>query len=142
MEKKIRSIDHFQRLDDVQIKRLLDSSDVRHYQAGEQILSAEVSPNFYSFLISGKWWMQRQIVGVETVKEWVDDRPGNWHGGIVLIDRIAPPTVKAETDCVVIHIPTNLLNELAAQNAHLAVAMLRGVSGGSTMLYEHATRQV
>ncbi|MEL7313442.1 MAG: hypothetical protein AAFN08_00630 [Cyanobacteria bacterium J06559_3] len=138
MEDQIKLIDHFSQLDEVQLKQLIEGSEIKTYQSGERILSADVSPDFYSFLITGKWWMQRQVVGIETPREWIDDRPGNWHGGIGLIDKIAPPTVKAETVCHVIHVPRDLLNALAGESPHLAISMLRGVSGGATMLYDHA----
>lgn len=138
MEDQLKAIDHFSQLDDHQLQRLVAGSEIKRYGAGDRILSADVSPDFYSFLVEGRWWMQRKIVGVEPPKDWIDDRPGNWHGGIGLIDKIAPPTVKAKTDCQVIHVPRDLLDALAAENPHLAVTMLRGVSGGASMLYNHA----
>lgn len=138
MKTAIQTIDHFSQLDQAQLQRLIARSEIKQYSTGDSILSADVSPDFYSFLIAGRWWMQRQIVGVEPPRDWIDDRPGNWHGGLGLIDKIAPPTVKAETACQVIHVPRDLLDTLAAENPHLAVTMLRGVSGGATMLYNHA----
>ena len=138
MKTAIQTIDHFSQLDQAQLQRLIAGSEIKHYSAGDSILSPDVSPDFYSFLIEGRWWMQRKIVGVEPLRDWIDDRPGNWHGGIGIIDKIAPPTVKAETDCQVIHVPRDLLDALATENPHLAITMLRGVSGGTTMLYKHA----
>ncbi|MGF1524626.1 MAG: Crp/Fnr family transcriptional regulator [Leptolyngbyaceae cyanobacterium] len=138
METILKTIDHFSRLSPTQLKRLIEESNIQNYRADDSILSPEQSPDFYSFLIQGKWWMQRQIVGTESPRTWIDDRPGNWHGGIGLIDKVAPPLVKATTDCTVIHIPRDVLDSLAAENPHLAVTMLRGISGGSTLLYEHA----
>ena len=136
---QIAAIDHFSGLDGAGLDRLLAGSRVATYAAGEAILDPKTSPGVYSFLVQGRWWMRRRIVGVAEPREWVDDRPGNWHGGIGLIDRVAPPEVRAETDCTVIHVPRDLLDDLAADNAHLVHAMLRGVRGGATMLHEHAT---
>lgn len=138
MRERIAAIDHFSGLDAGQLDRLLAGSRVERYAAGAPILDPETSPAFYSFLIEGRWWMRRTIKGVAP-REWIDDRPGNWHGGIGLIDAVAPPEVKAETDCTVLHVPRNLLDELAGENPHLGVAMLRGVRGGATMLHKHAT---
>jgi CRP-like cAMP-binding protein len=139
MTTAIGRIDHFSQLDPAALKRLLDGSRITTYPQGATILDPGHSGGFYSFLIEGRWWMSRLVVGVATPREWVDDRPGNWHGGITLIDRVAPPTVRAETDCVVLHVPRDLLDDLAAGNAHLAHAMLRGLRGGATMLHRHAT---
>ncbi|MEM1241757.1 MAG: cyclic nucleotide-binding domain-containing protein [Cyanobacteria bacterium P01_H01_bin.26] len=138
MKEIIQSIDHFSQLSEDQLRYLINVSLIQHYQPNQPILSSELSPQFYSFLLRGQWWMQRQIVGTTSPREWVDDRPGNWHGGIALIDKIAPPTVKAMTTCQVLHVPHDVLERLASENMHLAITMLRGVSGGSTMLYEHA----
>jgi len=135
---KLRSIDHFNGLSDDALTHLLKGSDLQTYAKGSTILDPEHSQSVYSFLISGRWWMRRKIVGVDAPREWIDDRPGNWHGGIGLIDMVAPPEVRAETDCTVLHVPRDLLDDLAAANAHLAQAMLRGVSGGATMLYKHS----
>lgn len=41
-----------------------------------------------------------------------------------------------------IFVPADLLAETAAENAHLALAMLRGIQGGATVLYKHATQGV
>lgn len=136
---QIGAIDHFSALDDDALDRLLEGSKMAAYAAEETILVPDRSAATYSFLVEGRWWMRRRIVGVAEPREWVDDRPGNWHGGIGLIDRVAPPEVRAETDCTVLHVPRDLLDDLAAENAHLAHAMLRGVRGGATMLHEHAT---
>ncbi len=134
----VRSIDHFSELSDEQAIRLISGSSQKSYDTGASILDPNQSQAIYSFLISGKWWMRRTIIGVSEPREWIDDRPGNWHGGIALIDKVAPPEVRAETDCIVLHVPRDLLDDLAAENPHLAQAMLRGISGGATMLYDHA----
>ena len=133
----IAGIDHFSALDEGSLDRLLAGSELATYGAGDAILDPSRSRGVYSFLVEGSWWMRRTIVGVAEPREWVDDRPGNWHGGIALIDKVAPPEVWADTDCTVLHIPRDMLDNIAAGNGHLAHAMLRGVSGGSTMLYEH-----
>lgn len=138
----LHTIDHFSGLSDVETKRLLDGSTVETYTEGAKILDPARSQSVYSFLISGRWWMRRRIIGVDEPREWIDDRPGNWHGGIALIDKVAPPEVRAETDCVVLRVPRDLLDDLAAENAHLAQAMLRGVSGGATMLYNHSRGEI
>ena len=135
----IAGIDHFSALDGDALDRLLDGSELATYGAGDAILDPTRSRGVYSFLVEGRWWMRRTVVGVAEPREWVDDRPGNWHGGIALIDMIAPPEVRAETDCAVLHVPRDLLDGLASSNAHLAHAMLRGVRGGATMLHRHAT---
>ncbi|MEM7489943.1 MAG: hypothetical protein AAF390_12560 [Pseudomonadota bacterium] len=139
MRDEIAAIDHFSGLPDAALDRLLDGSDLATYGAGETVLDPTRSEATYSFLVAGRWWMARRVVGVDAPREWTDDRPGNWHGGIALIDRVAPPEVRAETDCTVLHVPRDLLDDLAAGNAHLAHAMLRGVRGGATMLHKHAT---
>lgn len=136
---EIEQIDHFSGLSEMEVDRLISGSEVSEYTAGDVILDPVRSQSIYSFLVSGRWWMARRVVGTETAREWIDDRPGNWHGGIALIDKIAPPEVRAETACTVLHVPRDLLDDLAAGNAHLAQAMLRGVRGGATMLHKHAT---
>lgn len=138
MKDTLHAIDHFSDLDVDQLHRLVTGSRIESYDQGASILDPQTSPNFYSFLIEGRWWMRRTIIGAGP-REWIDDRPGNWHGGIGLIDKVAPPEVRAETDCTVIHVPRDLLDTLAAENAHLGIAMLRGVRGGATMLHKHAT---
>lgn len=65
MEVQLKAIDHFSQLNDHQLQRLVTGSEIKRYGAGDRILSTDVSPDFYSFLIEGQWWMQRQIVGVE-----------------------------------------------------------------------------
>lgn len=135
----IARIDHFSGLSANELETLLNCSTIVDYAAGDTILDPDRSKATYSFLVRGSWWMQRRIVGVDEPRDWTDDRPGNWHGGIGLIDKVAPPEVKAETDCTVLHVPRDLLDNLAACNAHLAHAMLRGVRGGATMLHRHAT---
>ncbi|MEM9795919.1 MAG: cyclic nucleotide-binding domain-containing protein [Pseudomonadota bacterium] len=139
MRAEIAGIDHFSGLSAPELDRLLEGAELRSYGAGDTILDPEHSQAIYSFLVRGKWWMARQVIGTDAPREWIDDRPGNWHGGIALIDKIAPPQVRAETDCTVLHVPRDLLDDLAAGNAHLALAMLRGVRGGATMLHKHAT---
>ena len=139
LQDDIAAIDHFSGLDAPELGALLSGSEVADYGDGEAILDPEASKAIYSFLLSGRWWMRRRIVGVAEPRDWTDDRPGNWHGGIALIDAIAPPEVRAEGPCRVLHVPRDLLDGLAAGNAHLAHAMLRGVRGGATMLHEHAT---
>ena len=136
---ELSAIDHFSGLSDEQLDQLLRGSEVVDYTADETILDPGRSQATYSFLLRGTWWMRRRIVGVDEPRDWTDDRPGNWHGGIGLIDKVAPPEVRAETDCTVLHVPRDLLDDLAARNTHLAHTMLRGVRGGATMLHRHAT---
>lgn len=137
LKKVIRSIEHFSGLSDQEASLLFSASSLKDYDAGASILDQNQSQAIYSFLVKGRWGMRRHIVGVAEPRVWIDDRPGNWHGGIALIDKVAPPEVWADTDCTVLHVPRDLLDDIAAGNGHLAHAMLRGVSGGSTMLYEH-----
>ncbi|MEM7644624.1 MAG: hypothetical protein AAF366_19180 [Pseudomonadota bacterium] len=137
---RLAAIDHFSDLSPDQLDRLLAGSDLVDYAAGAPILDPAKAPGGYAFLISGRWWMRRTIQG-SAPRDWVDDRPGNWHGGIPLIDAVAPPEVRAEDACSVLHVPRDLLNALAGENRHLGVAMLRGVRGGATMLHAHATRE-
>ncbi|MEO0770550.1 MAG: hypothetical protein AAFY72_14175, partial [Cyanobacteria bacterium J06649_4] len=73
MRDTISAIDHFSQLSEDQLDRLLSGSEIKEYAAGESILSADESPSFYSFLIQGRWWMQRRIVGVLSLKEWIDE---------------------------------------------------------------------
>lgn len=138
-EQRLGEIDHFSTLDETALARLIDGADITTYGAGEVILDPAKPRAGFTFLIKGRWWMSRHIVGAETLFEWTDDRPGNWHGGVALFDAVAPAHVKAETRCDVIFVPATLLAELAAENAHLALAMLRGIQGGATVLYKHAT---
>ncbi len=135
----IARIDHFSELDDVAMKKLINGSEIVRYEADSTILDPASPRRCYSFLIEGRWWMSRKVVGSDTPFEWTDDRPGNWHGGVALFDAVAPAQVKAETACVVLHAPRELLEEIAAQNNHLALAMLRGIQGGATVLFRHAT---
>ncbi|WP_420391515.1 hypothetical protein [Acuticoccus sp.] len=85
--------------------------------------------------------LDRLVAGSTLAHDRADDRPGNWHGGIALIDRLAPPRVRAEADCAVLHWPRDLLDDLAGENAHLGIAMLRGVRGGATMRHAHTTSE-
>ncbi|MEM8849577.1 MAG: hypothetical protein AAGE03_06020 [Pseudomonadota bacterium] len=135
---RLAAIDHFSGLSANQLNRLLDGSDLVDYEASAPILDPTKAPGGYAFLVAGRWWMRRTIQGTMP-HDWVDDRPGNWHGGIPLIDAVAPPEVRAEDACTVLHVPRDLLNQLAAQNRHLGAAMLRGVRGGAAMLHAHAT---
>lgn len=137
--KTLREIDHFSKLDDAALARLIDGAEFTTYEAGDVILDPATTRAGFTFLIKGRWWMSRRIVGAATPFEWTDDRPGNWHGGVALFDAVAPAHVKAENRCEVVYVPAPLLAELAAGNAHLALAMLRGIQGGATVLYKHAT---
>ena len=136
---RLAVIDHFSRLDADALDALIDGSELTDYAAGATILDLAAPRADYSFLIEGAWWMRRDMVGAATPFEWTDDRPGNWHGGVALYDAIAPVTVRATVDSTVLHVPSELLERLAGANAHLALAMLRGVQGGGTVLYRHAT---
>ncbi|MEM8751057.1 MAG: cyclic nucleotide-binding domain-containing protein [Pseudomonadota bacterium] len=139
IEQKLSEIDHFSKLDRAALIRLTKEAEFTTCDAGETILDPATPRAGFTFLIKGCWWMSRHIVGAETPFEWTDDRPGNWHGGVALFDAVAPAHVKAETQCEVIFVPASLLVELAANDAHLAQAMLRGIQGGATVLYRHAT---
>lgn len=138
-EQKLSDIDHFSKLDKAELAKLVDGAEFTTYDTGEVVLDAATPREGFTFLIEGRWWMSRHIVGAETPFEWTDDRPGNWHGGVALFDAVAPAHVKAETRCEVVYVPAALLAELAAGNAHLGLAMLRGIQGGATVLYKHAT---
>lgn len=139
---KLKEIDHFSELDQSALTRLIKGSEVTVYEAGDVILDPAAPQPGFTFLIEGRWWMARRITGAATAFEWTDDRPGNWHGGVAFFDAVAPAYVKAETRCDVIFVPADLLVEIAAENAHLALAMLRGIQGGATVLYKHATQGV
>lgn len=141
-EQKLSEIDHFAKLDAPALAKLIDSAEITTYDAGDVILDPAMPRAGFTFLIEGRWWMSRHMVGAATPFEWTDDRPGNWHGGVALFDAVAPAYVKAETRCDVIFVPEDLLAEIAAENAHLALAMLRGIQGGATVLYKHATQGV
>ena len=136
---RLAAIDHFSTLDPESLAALVDGSELTDYAEGTTILDPAAPRTEYSFLVEGAWWMRRVMVGVATPFEWTDDRPGNWHGGVALYDTIAPVTVRATVDSTVLHVPSELLERLAGANAHLALAMLRGVQGGGTVLYRHAT---
>ncbi|MEO0619831.1 MAG: hypothetical protein AAFZ01_11210 [Pseudomonadota bacterium] len=134
----LSAIDHFSKLGETALARLIDGAEFATYEAGDVILDPSAPRAGFTFLIVGRWWMSRHIVGAATPFEWTDDRPGNWHGGVALFDAVAPAHVKAEVRCEVVYVPAPLLAELAAKDAHLALAMLRGIQGGATVLYRHA----
>ena len=136
---RLRAIDHFTTLSDDAVVTLIEGSEVIDYPDGATILDPARPRPDYSFLVEGRWWMRRDMIGVAAPFEWEDDRPGNWHGGVALYDAIAPVTVRAIAASTVLHVPRDLLERLAGANAHLALAMLRGVQGGGTVLYRHAT---
>ena len=136
---RLAGIDHFSQLDADTLEALIDGSELTDYPKGATILDPAAPRAGYSFLIEGAWWMRRDMIGAASPFEWTDDRPGNWHGGVALYDAIAPVTVRATAPSTVLHVPRALLERLAAGNPHLALAMLRGVQGGGTVLYRHAT---
>lgn len=88
---KVSTIDHFSGLSDAELERLNEESTIREYGAGDTILDLDRSQALYSFLVEGRWWMRRTIIGVTEPREWINDRPGNWHGGVGFIDKVAPP---------------------------------------------------
>lgn len=135
---RLSEIDHFRDLSDPFLAELVSGSEFRSYAKDDEILTPDRPYAGFSFLVRGSWWMSRSLVGTNSPFEWSDDRPGNWHGGIPLFDAIAPVRVLARTACDVLHVPRELLDSIAARNAHLALAMLRGVQGGSTVLFKHA----
>ena len=92
---KLGGIDHFSKLDDDAMARLLEGAEISNYAPQDVILDPAAPRAGFIFLIEGRWWMSRRIVGADTPFEWTDDRPGNWHGGVALFDAVAPAFVKS-----------------------------------------------
>ena len=94
---ELRVIPFFSEFSDVQADWLLERREV-FSQTENSLIYAEGNPsNAFWLLVKGEWEMVRRVRGVSEPLVYRSDKPGTWHGGVALIDTIAPASARAES---------------------------------------------
>lgn len=134
---EIRKLPHFAVLSDKEFNWLLERSKVVSLDRGDVVLSRDIRPNHYTFLIEGRWTMRRWARGVDAPVVWTDDRPGSWHGGIDVIDVMAPADVVVESYARILVVPRQAVHELMTRVPNFALRMMDGLREGVDRIHEH-----
>jgi CRP-like cAMP-binding protein len=137
---EIRKLPHFAVLSDREFNWLMERAKVVTLDPGDVVLSREIRPNHFTFLISGKWTMRRWPRGIDKPVERTDERPGSWHGGIDVIDVIAPADVVANENSRVIVVPRTAVHELMSRVPNFAQGMLIGIAANVEAINAHIER--
>jgi hypothetical protein len=120
----------------------LERAKVVSLDRGDVVLSRDIRPNHYTFLIEGRWTMRRWARGVEAPVVWTDDRPGSWHGGVDVIDVLAPADVVVESHARVLVVPRQAVHELMTRAPGFAQRMMDGLKEGVNRIHEHVAATV
>lgn len=134
---EIRNLPHFAVLSDREFNWLMERAKVVTLDPGDVVLSRDIRPNHFTFLIEGRWTMRRWPRGVDRPVVWTDDRAGSWHGGIDVVDVIAPADVVADAHSRVIVTPRQAIHELMMRSPAFAQKMLAGLAQGVERINAH-----
>jgi CRP-like cAMP-binding protein len=134
---EIRKLPHFAVLSEREFNWLLERAKVVSLDRGDVVLSRDIRPNHYTFLIEGRWTMRRWARGVDTPVVWTDDRPGSWHGGIDVIDVLAPADVVVDSHARILVVPRQAVHELMARAPGFAIHMMQGLTEGVNRIHDH-----
>ncbi len=86
--------------------------------------------HYFYILLEGEWLVTRQILGTQQVLSQQGGSPGAWHGGVELIEAVAPAKAKAVTDCTICRIHQDVMFRLIAESPGLAKHLLAGYVEG------------
>lgn len=134
---EIRKLPHFGILSDREFNWLMERAKIVTLGPGDVVLSREIRPNHFTFLISGRLTMRRWPRGLDRPVVRSDDRPGAWHGGIDILDVIAPADVVAEESSRIIIVPRQALHEMMSRVPKFGQSILVGIAALVEDIYSH-----
>jgi hypothetical protein len=140
---ELQGIPRFSSLSSSDLQLLSEASTARTVDAGAVVIDkhAPTQAAVFTFLISGAWTMRRFVNGIAEPAVWIDRRPGSWHGGVNLIDAVAPAIVTADEPSRLLTVPVATVLGLAQRNSRFGQMMLAGLRGGADLLDDHRQQQ-
>jgi hypothetical protein len=122
------------------VKYLIANCEVLHLNAETLLREEDENPlSDFLVLLEGEWIMQRWVRGVKEPLIFQSSKPGTWHGGIALVDTVAPATVKTLSESYILKIPEQVMYEMIRRDYPITTHILKGAHWGIGKFLEMRT---
>lgn len=138
---EIRKLPIFAGLSERDLAWLLERSRLVTVDPGDMVISRNVRPNHFTFLVIGRWTMRRTSAGSSEPLVVTDDRPGSWHGGLDTLDVLAPCDVQVDVLSRVLIAPRPAIHELMVRVPAFGYRMLVGVRSIVDKVADYAEKE-
>ncbi|MFC0185043.1 hypothetical protein SAMN04515674_11552 [Pseudarcicella hirudinis] len=120
----------FNAFSDKQLLFLALNSKVLNIQKDSYLRVLDEKPSDFLVLLEGEWLMERKIRGVREPYVYISEKPGSWHGGIDMVDMIAPATVKVLRDSQILRIPKDVMHDMIRREFPITLYILEELRDG------------
>ncbi len=134
---KLSKVPFFSALSRKQLEQVAQEAEEFGFEANEILRKREDTHNPFWILLYGSWSMRRFLDGVEKPVVYKTDRLGSWHGGISIIDTIAPAEIKATSHSYIMRVSPELMEKWIKEGLPIREHLLKGIGFGGSLLYEH-----
>ena len=136
--KEIRELPIFAGVTDRDLAWLLERSRLVTVDPGDVVISREVRPNHFVFLLVGRWSVFRFPQHTAEPLTLVEDRPGVWQGGgLDMLDVLAPCEVRVEVLSRLLLTPRTAINDLSLRVPALGRRLLAGLRTRVDQVADH-----
>lgn len=134
---KLGKVPFFNALSKEQLKQVANEAQEFGFDSGEIIRAKEETNNPFWILLYGSWSMKRFLNNQKEPVLYETDRLGSWHGGISIIDTIAPAEIKATSHSYIMQVSPNLMEKWIQDGLPIQEHLLKGIGFGGKLLYDH-----
>lgn len=134
---KLGKVPFFSALSRKQLQQVANEAEEFGFEKGETIRRKSDSNNPFWILLYGSWSMKRFLNTTKEPLVYNTDRLGSWHGGISIIDTIAPAEIKATSYSYIMRVGTELMEKWIKDGLPIQEHLLKGIGFGGRLLHEH-----
>ncbi|WP_298545687.1 hypothetical protein [uncultured Aquimarina sp.] len=134
---KLSKVPFFDALSEEQLKQVANEAQEFGFEKGETIKTREETNTTFWILLYGSWSIKRFLNGTEEPAFYETDKLGSWHGGISIIDVIAPAEIKATSYSYVMQVNPKLMEKWIQDGMPIQEHLLKGIGFGGKLLYDH-----
>ncbi|MEM8908844.1 MAG: hypothetical protein AAGD05_13440 [Bacteroidota bacterium] len=137
---QLSNVPFFSQLSIDQLQRVATEAQTFRFQADEIVRAENDLAEVYWILLEGSWIMERFIDQAQPLI-YQTDKPGTWHGGIAIIDAIAPPRVWTTSESLLLSVTAKRMQKWVADQLPIIEHLLNGIAGGAGLLKAHYQKQ-
>lgn len=126
----------FKNFDTTQLAYLQANSKIMELEADTYLRIQDDNPIDFLVLLEGEWTMERHLRGIKKPMIFSSNKIGSWHGGIDLVDMMAPATVKTDAASKILSIPKKAMNDMIKRNFPITIHIIKGIKFGAEMFEE------
>lgn len=134
---KLSKVPFFDALSRKQLEQVAKEAEEFGFNAGETVREKTDANNPFWILLYRSWSMKRFLSTTKEPIVYETDKLGSWHGGISIIDTIAPAEIKATSHSYIMRVSPDLMEKWVIDGLPIQEHLLKGIGFGGNLLYEN-----